>query len=285
METDGPGQVAERVRAALTALPPGERRVARVLLDQGIGIVHASVSEIAEAAGVGVGTVVRTCQSLGFKGYQAAKIALGQDLVRSPTAWQEDVSPGDPPATVLAKLVESGAEAMRAAAAGVEAAALDEAVRLVLAADRVLFLGVGTSAPLAADAAYRFLTIGVAAEAPPDVHVQHVRASLLRVGDVAVAVSHTGATRETVAAAQAAAGAGADVVAVTSFRSSPLVSTSRVALVTGGREISYRVEAMASRIAHMAVLDTLFVTVVLNDPDRAGDAQRSTADVLAEHRF
>ena len=67
-----------------------------------------------------------------------------------------------------------------------------------------LFFGVGTSAPLCQDAAYRFSAIGVLAEAPADVHVQHVQARLLSDQDVAVIVSHTGSTRETLAAAAAA---------------------------------------------------------------------------------
>ena len=58
-----------------------------------------------------------------------------------------------------------------------------------------------------------------------------------------------------------------------------------VALVAGGRETSYRVEAMASRIAHLLVIDTLFTSLVLSDRRRTRLAQQITADVLAEHRY
>lgn len=280
-----PGVVAERMRAAQASLAPSEARVVQAMLDRGAEIIHLSVSEIAEVAGAGVGTVVRACQSLGFKGFQAAKIALAQDLVPLAGRPQEDVVPGDTPAQVLAKLASSSDAALRLAPASVDAAALSRAVTLLRDARHVLFLGVGTSAPPAQDAAYRFLTVGVAAEAPTDVHVQHVRARLLGPGDVAVAVSHTGATRETVSAASGARAAGAALVAVTSFARSPLTDLADVALIAGGREARYRVEAMASRLAHLLVLDTLFVSLVLADPARSRGAQGLTADVLAEHRF
>lgn len=68
----------------------------------------------------------------------------------------------------------------------------ERAVSVLRWARRVLFVGVGTSAPLAQDAAYRFLTIGVHAEAPPDVHTQHVAARLLGSEDACFAVSHAG---------------------------------------------------------------------------------------------
>jgi DNA-binding MurR/RpiR family transcriptional regulator len=267
------------VRAASGSLPPSEARVVQVLLSRGVEVMAA-------VAQTGVSTVVRACQSLGFKGFQAAKIALAQDLLpleeRPP---QDDVSPGDTPLDVLAKLAGSSADALRLATASVGAVELGLAIKLLSNARRVLCLGVGTSAPLAQDAAYRLSTIGIDADGPPDVHVQHVRARLLSSADVAVAISHTGATQETLGATRGAKEAGAAVIAVTSFTTTPLTELADVALVAGGRETTYRVEAMASRMAHLLVLDTLYTSVVLANAQRAAKAQRLTADVLAEHRY
>ena len=285
-ETRGrPGILAERARAAATSVTPSEARVVQVLVQSGANVINMSVTDVAEAAGTGIATVVRACQSLGFKGFQAAKIALAQDVLPLDERPQGDIGSDDSPAEVLAKLAVSSDDALRRTPASVNPLALQQAVDLLASARRVLLLGVGTSAPLAQDAAYRFLTQGVAAEAPADVHVQHVRARLLEPGDVAVAISHTGATRETVTAAQGVRAAGAALIAVTSFSSSPLTELATVVLVAGSRETTYRVEAMTSRLAHLLVLDTLFVSLVLATPERSRAAQDTTADVLAEHRF
>jgi DNA-binding MurR/RpiR family transcriptional regulator len=280
-----PGSVAEMVRAASGSLPPAEARVAQALLTRGVDVVHSSVTEVALAADTGVGTVVRACQSLGFKGFQAAKIALAQDLLPLDERAHTDVAEGDTPEQVLAKLADSSGDALRRAIASVRADALAQAVGLLAGARRVLCLGVGTSAPLAQDTAYRLATIGIDADAPPDVHVQHVRARLLAPEDVALAVSHTGATQETLGAVRGASEAGAAIIAITSFSTTPLTELADVALVAGGRETSYRVEAMASRLAHLLVIDTLFTSLILADPRRARPAQQRTADVLAEHRY
>jgi len=280
-----PGSVAERARAASGSLPPAEARVVQALLSRGADVIHASVSEIATAAETGVGTVVRACQSLGFKGFQAAKIALAQDLLPLDERPQEDISDDDEPLEVLTKLAGSSGEALRRATASVSAVGLARAIDLLASARRVLCLGVGTSAPLAQDAAYRLTTIGIDADAPPDVHVQHVRSRLLSVADVAMAISHTGATQETLGAVRGAKEAGARVIAITSFSTTPLTELADVALVAGGLETSYRVEAMASRLAHLLVVDSLYTSLVLKTGQRARKAQRLTADVLAEHRF
>jgi DNA-binding MurR/RpiR family transcriptional regulator len=256
------------------------------LLALGPEVIHASVTEVAALAQTGVGTVVRASQSLGFKGFQAAKIALAQDLrPRDEGLPTDDITAGDEPGAILAKLASGSADALRGTTASVDGAQLAAAVRTISRARLVLFLGVGTSAPLAQDAAYRLSTIGVDAHAPADVHVQHVRARLLRPGDVAVAVSHTGATKETVGAARAAKEADATVIAVTSFSTTPLTTVADLVLVAGARETKFRVEAMASRIAHLLVLDALYTGVLLDDPERTRISQSLTADVLAEHRF
>jgi RpiR family carbohydrate utilization transcriptional regulator len=106
-----------------------------------------------------------------------------------------------------------------------------------------LFAGVGTSAPLTQDAAYRLAAIGIAAEAYSDVHVQHLHARLLREGDVCVAVSHTGSTRETLEVVGAARAAGALAVAITSFARSPLTELVEHVIVAGTCEVSFRLEA------------------------------------------
>ncbi len=72
---------------------------------------------------------------------------------------------------------------------------------------------------------------------------------------------------------------------MTSFFKSPLTEIAEISLVAGSRETNFRMEAVASRIAHMAVLDALHVAVFLSNVDRATAAQQRSAEALAEHRI
>ena len=56
-------------------------------------------------------------------------------------------------------------------------------------------------------------------------------------------------------AAQKARAAGATVVVLMSFQRSPLTRTAHVVLVAASAETAFRVEAMASRIAQLSVVD------------------------------
>lgn len=280
-----PGSTVSSVRSQLKQMPPGESRIAEVMVGLGGDLIYRTVSDIAAEAGTSISSVVRCCQRLGFKGFQDCKIALARDGDAPVQTVKDGIAASDSPATIREKVVAAAAEAVTVGAGFVDGDHFARAVQLLRAAPRVLFIGVGTSAPLAQDAAYRMLTIGVPAEAPADVHVQHVRAGLLRPGDLVVAVSHTGSTQETVTALEAAKAAGADAIAVTSFARSPIVTLADVVLVAGSSETSYRVEAMASRIAHIVVLDALFVATAHSDEPRANRALEVMESALAEHRY
>jgi DNA-binding MurR/RpiR family transcriptional regulator len=280
-----PGSVVAHIRARMPALTPRGRRIGQTILDNPLDVIHLTVSDLAERTETSVATVVRFCQDVGLRGFTDLKIRLAAETIPPERGLHEDVQADDLPSTILTKVLASTATAVTAAADTVNPAAFTRAVELLRDARQLLCIGVGTSAPLAQDAGYRFRTAGLPAEAPPDAHVQHVTARLLSPGAVCLCFSHTGQTRESLGSINAARQAGAATIAITSFFNSPLTELVDVALVAGSRETDFRVEAITSRIAHIAVLDALYVAVFLSNIDRARTAQQLSADALTEHRI
>jgi RpiR family carbohydrate utilization transcriptional regulator len=278
------GETVAAIRAALPSLQPADARVAKTVLANPAEAVYLTVSELAARAGTSASTVVRACQQLGFRGYHDLKLSLARDSGPAGVA-AGDIQPGDPPQDVLRKVLAFDAAAIGDSLGTLDPDSFAAAVEAIDNAASVLFVGVGTSAPLAQDAAYRLLTIGIPTQAPADAHIQHVAARMLTARDVCFAVSHTGSTRETVASVAAARTAGATTVAITSFSRSPLTDVADIVLVAGGGERSFRIEAMASRIGHLSVLDAIFVAIAMRRPERAKTALEESGKTLSEHRF
>jgi DNA-binding MurR/RpiR family transcriptional regulator len=272
--------VLPRIEAALPSLIPSDARVAQLILRTPDAVIYQSITEFAAEANVSTATVIRCAKKLGFKGFHDLKLTLAQDLA----AFRHLGGEGEEP-SVLERVTAAGAQSVRDASALVDPVAFDAAAQALGRARRVLFVGVGTSAPLAQDAAYRFRAVGVEAEAPADAHVQHVAARLLQPDDVCLAISHTGSTQETLATVDAARQAGAHTILITSFLSSPLAEISDLVLTAGSREVSFHLEAVASRLAHLAVIDALLVAVAEQDEERSQHALDLYADVLSEHRL
>lgn len=277
------GQVQARLRALTPSLQPSDARVAQAVLANPELAIYLSVDEMAEAAATSTATVVRCAKKCGFKGYHDLKLALAQELAAFKADDPED--DGDPRTAVVRQVTRAGAQTVRDAGVLVDAEVFQATVDTIAAARVVLFAGVGTSAPLAQDAAYRFAAIGLQTHAPADVHVQHVKARQLVAEDACIVVSHTGQTRETLAVAEAAQAAGAQVVVITSFARSPLTKLADHVILAGTREVAFRLEAVASRLAHLAMLDALLVAVAGVDDNRTQAALALYSDALSEHRL
>ncbi len=122
-------------------------------------------------------------------------------------------------------------------------------------------------------------------DVPADPMTAQLSAGLLSVNDACLAISHTGATRSTVDAARRARLHGATIVALTSYANSPLSETSTCTLVAGSQELVLGLEAVASRLAHLAVIDALTMTLLSL---RGAEAERALAlsqDITADHVY
>jgi RpiR family carbohydrate utilization transcriptional regulator len=288
MRVDGrgvaPGSVLARIRTLQPSLTPSEAAVAALTLARSGELITLGIEALARRAGVSVATVLRFCQTLGFEGFKDFKIALAVESGRSPAVLAEEILPGDTPAQIARKVFRADMQAIAQTLELLEERALNRAVAALAAARRIEVYGIGSSAPIAVDAYYRFLRIGLPVGVVTDAHMQAVSASLLRRGDVAFVVSHTGRTRETLSAAEKARAAGATVIALTSFQRSPVTRIAHVVLVTASAETAFRIEAMASRIAHLSMVDALYVALATRRQAGALRALERTSAVIEEKR-
>ncbi|GLW01514.1 MurR/RpiR family transcriptional regulator [Streptomyces lavendulae] len=274
------GGLAAHIRAHLSELRDTEARVAQVVLDKGAELVHLSVSDVATLAGTAPSSVVRACQRLGFRGYQELKIAAARQAPAPEPSRDQD-----PAARALTDTVRAAREALDGVAATVTPDQLRAAARMVDAADRVLVVGAGLSGAVALDTAYRLRALGCAVDAPADPLTAQLAAAQLTPADVCLAISHTGATRSTVDAARRARQAGTPVVALTSYARSPLTESSTCTLVAGGQDLVFGLETVASRLAHLTVIDALALTLLGLRGETAEAALRLAADVTVDHSY
>lgn len=273
------------LRASRGSLKPTAQRIADYIMANAADVVQMSITEVAEKAGASEGAVVNLCQQLGATGFQQVKISLAQDLVQPVQFIHEDLEPDDAAATVIDKIFASDIQALRDTLHVLKSEQMTRAVDIIVAAERVEVYGIGSAAPIAEDAHYRMLRIGLNSKVAIDSHVQAISASLAGPTVAVVTVSHSGSTHETVTATRLAKEAGAKTICITNFGKSPIEKYADVLLQTMARETRFRTEAMTSRIAQLAIVDALIACLALATYDDAVDTLRRTFDVLSIKRF
>ena len=252
-----------QIEAARERFSKAEQRVASYVLDHADEIMHLSIATLAGAVGVSQPTVARFCLALGFSGFKEFKLRLVQSLAGGVPFVHRDVGASDPASALVAKVLDRTIAALMRVRKELDAAALDQAIHLLANARTIEFYGAGNSGIIAADAQHKFFRLGVPTVAYSDAHIHGMAATLLQPGDVVVAISNTGRTRDVLRSVEYALHAGANVVAITAS-GSPLARSSTVALCADVEEDPDVYSPMTSRIAHLAIIDVLAVGVALS---------------------
>lgn len=261
--------IGPQIRMMLPELTLKEGQIARYLLAQEATISKLTISEVARTHDVSEAMIVKLAKRLGFSGYKDLKRKLGQYNQLPTTEMFEELSSSDTTEQVVNKLFRTSIQAIEETLAVLSIGDVDKTVELILAAKQVELYGVGGSAAIAKDASHKFLRIGFRLTAYEDAHLMAMSASLLNVGDVVIAISHSGQTSAVLAATRLAQVNGAKVIALTNHLLSPLGKEADIVLQSASRGSILMGENAASRIAQLNIIDVLFVCVAQRKQDES----------------
>ena len=269
------------IREMIPQLSKAEAAVAEYISGNPDEVVNLSVSALAECCGVSEPTVIRTCRTLGYSGYQAMKIALIQSMSSARPLVGEAVSAKDDMPTAIRKVFGAASDAITLTLENLDAKAMEQAAEALLLARKILIFGVGGSAAVAADVEHKFLRLGLDARALSDLNLQAISAAFTDSEDVVFAISHSGSSKAVVDNARLARDNGCKVISLSSRGKSPLTEISDICLFTSAKETRYRIVAISSRIAELTVIDALYSYMSF----RTGNPERLRIEKAIENQM
>lgn len=274
--------VLVRIRSVIPALRPSERAVAELVLSDPSRAATMSIADLAGQSGTSTTSVVRFYKKVGYRGYSDLRLDLARETAREslvhnvPAAVYEDVNTNDSLQDIVSKIAFNETMSIADTAQVLDVDRLAAAVDAVAGSRKIDIFGVGAGGLVGQDLQQKLHRIGLVSFSWWDVHAALASAALLGRDGVAVAISHSGTTVDTVDFTLAAKAAGAVTVAITNHADSPLGRAADVVLSTAARETPFRSGAMGSRIAQMMVVDCLFVGVAQRSHDASVPALQKT---------
>jgi RpiR family carbohydrate utilization transcriptional regulator len=272
------------IRSHYARFSEKEKKIANYILGHPDKIIHSPINEVAEDLNVADATVFRFCKRIGFKGYQAMKIALASEIITPIKQIHSEINEHDNEKEVAEKVFKSNIRTLENTLQILDNDSIQRAVEYINNANRVEFYGTGGSAVIAMDAFHKFIRTGINSFAFIDSHFQLMSASQLTKNDVAVVISHSGTNKDTFNILKVANENGAKTIGITSFPKSPISQHVDVSLLTSSDETHYRSEALASRIAQLSLIDALYVNTMLANKERAQNSLEKIRCAIAETR-
>lgn len=266
----------------LPEMTTSQARITEMLL-RGVADEALPLKVVAERAEVSESMVVKRAKRLDFPGYRELRTALEAYKSHPTVHMHKEVFREGSVTTIIQKVFRTSTQALEETLAILDIRAFERAAEVIYKARQLDFYGLGGSAQIARDVAHNFLRIGVRTSIFDDTHMMAMSASLLKVGDVVVAFSHTGRTTAILDAVQIARKNGATIIGVSNYETSPLTERSDILLCSNAQGSLLASENAAARIAQLNIMNAIFIAVAQRGYDAAkGNLARTMASVHAK---
>ena len=275
----------ETISEAYYSLTAAEKRCADYVLAHQQEAQFLSITELAEVSNVAEATVSRFCRRLGYRGYNAFKLALANTAAQL-GAWGNplsgEVTKEDSLEDVCRKLQAVDTAAISQTLEMIRPDQMRKAAKMLRGAKRVLCMGQGGSMLIAEEAAHLFSTVGGKYQAVRDSHMQAIATVNADPEDVILYFSYSGSTEELLKNLKIIRDRRAVAILVTRFPKSPGAAYADVVLQCGSLEGPLQGGSVAARVAQLYLMDVLFHEVCRRDVQGSAETREAVAEVLSD---
>ena len=250
-------EILEQMILLLPELPRAEKRIADALLENPEAIEQMTLAQMAGGSGASEATIIRFCRRLGYDGFTTLKEAFTEANHADPASLIS-IREQDDMATILDKLYKNNLEVLSETMA-IKGNDYERVLNALLRAKSIHFFAVGDACVVAKLCYLKFKRLGVSCSAEEDVMCQMITASNLTPGDVAIAVSYEGRSRNVVEAMKIAKERGATTISITRRDRSPLLQYTDIKLLISAHDLTIGRDKITRRISDQLILEALYL--------------------------
>lgn len=261
---DTPQYCMTTIKANYNQFSKAEKIIADYILQSPSKILHQTISQVADELNVATSTVFKFCKTLGFKGYQAMKIALATE-VASPAMEmiEEKINEFDTEQQITEKIFNTNIRTFQDTMKMMDFGMLRRAVEAIVKANYIEFYGLGRSAIVATDAHHKFVGSGISSSAYTDSYLQMKAAAQLTVKDTAIFISDSQTSDEFLKVVDVAKATGATTIGMTYSNRSELGKLVDIVLITATNYQDTLTNGDSqSMVIQMSLIDALYVNVI-----------------------
>ncbi|SFC90791.1 MurR/RpiR family transcriptional regulator [Clostridium uliginosum] len=267
------------------SLTSSEQVIADYVLKIDKEILSMSSREIANKTGTSPATVVRFSNKLGFKNFNEFKLKFTIDCNEKQSKPFEFINQGLTTEGIVGGIKEAYSNSLNKTISLVDVKKLDKAIELLKNANNIYIYGLGSSALVAMDLYYKLIRINKRVICHNDSHLQMTFSAVMEKGDVALAISYSGETKEVLKSVKNGKKLGVPIIAITRKAiDNTLASIADITLYIPAIEKDLREGAMSSRISQLTIVDMLYIGMVKDDITATEEKLIRTRKVIEEFK-
>ena len=281
--------ITERIREAFPKLRKSEQKAATYMLENADKVGAISLDQLAKEAGVSQPSVIRMLNAAGYTGFKEAKIAFVEECMANSVLGFENVfgvkiSKADKIEDVPGKIIGNTIQLLQDSLSSISAKCIKKAVTAIEKSNFVGIFSVENSNAIAVDLMTKLIYLGINCEFTQDYYLQNVRAGHMKKGDVAIGISYTGTSKNTVDVLKKAKMSGATTIAITNYDDTPLVEYADIVILTSNKQLLYGNDIF-SRTVHLAVVDMIYMGLILNNYEKYQDKLTLSGEMIKTQKY
>ena len=280
------GKILDTLGAMQSSMTRVGKSIAQYVIASPHKVTQLSIADLSEEVNAGEASVIRFCRQLGYKGFQNFKMELAIELAMTDTddnstLLEAEIQKADDAHTIGLKLQGAISTVLSETLNLLDMEQVERVVEALHSCNSTFIFGVGASGLTAEEMKHKLMRIGMRVDALTNNHFMYMQAALLKAGDVAIGISHSGHSPETTHALSLAKQAGAVTVALTHNLGSPLSKVADITLINGNRQGRLQGDSIGTKTAQLFVLDLIYTLLVQKDPEAARANKLRTMDALS----
>ncbi|RWH51660.1 MAG: MurR/RpiR family transcriptional regulator [Mesorhizobium sp.] len=272
-------KILARLRSSQPSLSPALLRISEYVLNDPAKVVNQTITEVADGSGSSEASVLRFCRDIKFSSFQRFKLALGIEL-----STHQTIRHASPSGDVIDDTLSTAITALKQTKDLLNHAALELAAKQIIRAKSIDLYGFGGSANVARYAHYLFVRFGLVSRVLEDPHLAVMSAVNLGPKQVALAISESGSSKDTINSLMAAKAAGAFTIAITCHIRSPIAANADAVLGASSTDTPITRGAF-SRVAGQYLIIDILANMIAKDGSKFQAAMQRTAEATIDKSF
>ncbi|WP_300379503.1 MurR/RpiR family transcriptional regulator [Clostridium sp.] len=261
------------IESCYPSLSKSERKVADYILTERGNIIYETLLEISKKINVGEATILRFVKKVGFSGFQDLKLQIAKDDEPVNESYHENYI--DSIASNMTNTIINTKKVL-------DVEQLNIGIDLIEKSNKLFFYGVGASGLAANEAQSRFVRMGKTGIAITDNHFQMMYSYLCGEGDVIIALSLSGYTKDIIDSLKIAKKQNAKIISITNYALSPVAQLADCLLLTAGKENLLDGGSLISKISQLYIIDLLCTGYALLNKEYVLNLKGKTAELLID---
>ena len=264
--------IVKQIESGYVGLRKSEKQAADYILDHLDEASAASLDRLAAAAKVSQPTVLRMLKSLGYKGYKDFRYQLVAELAKSGARDTQGAQPMygytqnrmDDLEEIPYNMTMTTERMLEDTLKNFSKKTYRKVIEALTSARLIDIYGVENSEVMAMDLLTKLLYLGLPCRQFSDCYLQQIAAGTLTSDDVAVGISYSGESKDTVDAVKRAKKAGARTVVITNFRESTISRYADILICISQEQLFYG-DAIFSRSTQILLVDMIYMGIISSD--------------------